>query len=325
TPTETLDQEERRSSERDSTSQNPLNLSTPVYSHSFNMAAHSYMPTIKRLYAMAQMLDLPVDFTESTTVRHSCTIFIVQVSVGNLWAESRGPNRREAKTRACGLALRLLDSHRKKRTYPNGSASVLHYSHPEFGLGKDPCTRLSELLMARKNPPAQYRLLEGTVAGDQWVFSMEVTVGQCTAVGKGGSKKEARSRACTAHLQIMGYKTTSRCVLPAHILPDFRLEKDPITRLSELQMIRREKFPEYRMISGELVNGSWMFTMEVSVDQYTASGSGPSKKEAKRSASTALLLMMGFTVPQKDLVQEKPAQNSPEEHLDTKVPEWRAW
>uniref|UniRef100_A0A3B4B7J1 DRBM domain-containing protein n=1 Tax=Periophthalmus magnuspinnatus TaxID=409849 RepID=A0A3B4B7J1_9GOBI len=58
-----------------------------------------------------------------------------------------------------------------------------------------PCTRLSELLMARKNPPAQYRLLEGTVAGDQWVFSMEVTVGQCTAVGKGGSKKEARSRA----------------------------------------------------------------------------------------------------------------------------------
>ncbi|KAJ0060446.1 hypothetical protein NL108_011537 [Boleophthalmus pectinirostris] len=339
------------------------------------MSANTYMTPVKRLYSLAQGLGLPVDFAESTTAAHPRPVFTVRASVGPFSAEGRGPNRREAKNRACVMVTNLVETYQRNHsyaygyTYTNDYAHLPPHCHPDFRLGKDPCTRLSELLMALKHPPAQYRLLEGTVIGAHWTFSMEVSVDQWTAVGTGGSKKEARRRATAALLQMMGYAVLEEELLPpapqtttnpapqnaaeparqnaaepapqnaeepapepenalekqtrapsAPITPDFRLQKDPTTRLSELQMIRRGKIPQYRQVGGELVNGSWVFTVEVTLDQFTASGSGRTKREAKRNASTSLLLLMGFKVPEKDLPLENPEESTSEEHSEVQSP-----
>uniref|UniRef100_A0A8C6SHK2 DRBM domain-containing protein n=1 Tax=Neogobius melanostomus TaxID=47308 RepID=A0A8C6SHK2_9GOBI len=192
----------------------------------------------------------------------------------------------------------------------NGTVNTEPHDRPDFGLGKDPTMRLSELQMARKQPYVTYRQLQGEIKRAELLFSIEATLDKVTAVGSGYTKKEAKRRASTALLQKMGYQTlreeptpvdrslqkpntvnqsqttapptSKRNKTPEQIRPDFGLGKDPCSRLSELQMLRREKYAVYRTLAEKVVDNNYGFTIEASLNQFTATGNGRTKKEAKK-------------------------------------------
>ncbi|KAK7879884.1 hypothetical protein WMY93_033444 [Mugilogobius chulae] len=115
------------------------------------MSAHTYMSTMRRLYSLARSLDLPVDFTQSTTQSQHRPGFSVTLTVGHFSAEARAPNRNKAKTQASVLVLQQLESavfsgtNISSKKKQQQAKTQDHSLCPDFCLDKDPSTRLATL------------------------------------------------------------------------------------------------------------------------------------------------------------------------------------
>ncbi|KAG5679232.1 hypothetical protein PVAND_008812 [Polypedilum vanderplanki] len=72
-------------------------------------------------------------------------------------------------------------------------------------------------------------------------------------------------------------------------------EINPISQLIQIQQARKEKEPIYNVIEERGTARRREFVIEVVVNGYSATGSGPNKKIAKRIAAENLLVAMGIT------------------------------
>uniref|UniRef100_A0A3B3U119 Staufen double-stranded RNA binding protein 2 n=1 Tax=Poecilia latipinna TaxID=48699 RepID=A0A3B3U119_9TELE len=137
-------------------------------------------------------------------------------------------------------------------------------------------------------------------------FLTRVTVGEFSAEGEGNSKKLSKKRAALSILQDLKklpfiptvekpkthYKKRTKTILKTG--PDYGQGMNPISRLAQIQQAKKEKEPEYQLLSERGMPRRREFVMQVKVNNEVATGTGPNKKVAKRNAAEAMLLQLGY-------------------------------
>uniref|UniRef100_A0A8C7YW47 Staufen double-stranded RNA binding protein 2 n=1 Tax=Oryzias sinensis TaxID=183150 RepID=A0A8C7YW47_9TELE len=208
-------------------------------------------------------------------------IFYVQLSVGSHEFIGEGRTRQAARHNAAMKALQAL------RNEPI----------PE----RPPQVNTNTEVLKESGPPHMKS------------FLTRVTVGEFSAEGEGNSKKLSKKRAALSILQELKklpfiptvekpkthYKKRTKTILKTG--PDYGQGMNPISRLAQIQQAKKEKEPEYQLLSERGIPRRREFVMQVKVNNEVATGAGPNKKVAKRNAAEAMLLQLGYkasTAPQ---------------------------
>ncbi|XP_021936441.1 RISC-loading complex subunit tarbp2 isoform X1 [Zootermopsis nevadensis] len=162
-------------------------------------------------------------------------------------------------------------------------------------IGKTPVSVLQELLSRRGTTP-KYELVQIEGAIHEPTFRYRVTVSEVVAMGTGRSKKEAKHAAAKSVLDklIVGSQEDgSSCtnnalseVKTEIISPyDDKIPGNPIGALQEMCMSRRWPPPGYEMVNEEGLPHERLFTISCVVFKHRETGTGKSKKLAKRQAA----------------------------------------
>uniref|UniRef100_A0A8C5GUI4 Double-stranded RNA-binding protein Staufen homolog 2 n=1 Tax=Gouania willdenowi TaxID=441366 RepID=A0A8C5GUI4_GOUWI len=230
-------------------------------------------------------------------------IFYVQLSVGSNEFIGDGRTRQAARHNAAMKALQALrnepiperppqDPEDKGETEEGSDASKSEISLVyEIALKRN----LSVNFEVRESGPPHMKS-----------FLTRVSVGEFSADGEGNSKKLSKKRAALAILQDLKklpfiptvekpkthYKKRPKTILKTE--PDYGQGMNPISRLAQIQQAKKEKEPEYLLLSERGMPRRREFIMQVKVNDEVATGTGPNKKVAKRNAAEAMLLQLGY-------------------------------
>lgn len=142
-------------------------------------------------------------------------------------------------------------------------------------------------------------------------FVVSATVGEFMTVGEGCKKKDAKQEAAKKMLEELqklpelpqeetNYKNTGRFVRRGPRIS--RKPKDaeidpslnPVSILGQILQRRHDQPPVYELHHEKATAHEREFTMQVTVGQHKATGSGPNKKEAKKKTAEAMLQLIGF-------------------------------
>lgn len=163
-------------------------------------------------------------------------------------------------------------------------------------VGKTPVSVLQELLSRRGTTP-KYELVQIEGAIHEPTFRYRVTVAEVVAMGTGRSKKEAKHAAAKALLDKMlgGSLAEVENLSALSVSPeikadptsqyDSKIPGNPIGTLQEMCMSRRWPPPSYEMVNEEGLPHMRLFTIACYVFKYRETGTGKSKKLAKRQAA----------------------------------------
>ncbi|XP_061487338.1 double-stranded RNA-binding protein Staufen homolog 1 isoform X4 [Rhineura floridana] len=160
-------------------------------------------------------------------------------------------------------------------------------------------------------------------------FVTKVSVGEFMGEGEGKSKKISKKNAAIAVLEELKklpplptvekmkprIKKKTKSIVKTS--PEYGQGMNPISRLAQIQQAKKEKEPEYMLITERGLPRRREFVMQVKVGMHTAEGMGTNKKVAKRSAAENMLELLGFKVPQSQ--PPKPALKT-EEKTPVKKP-----
>uniref|UniRef100_A0A8C1ILE4 Double-stranded RNA-binding protein Staufen homolog 2 n=1 Tax=Cyprinus carpio TaxID=7962 RepID=A0A8C1ILE4_CYPCA len=247
-------------------------------------------------------------------------VFYVQLTVGNNEFIGEGRTRQAARHNAAMKALQALKnepiperppqcSEEKKETEENSDAS------------KSEISLVYEIALKR-NLGVNFEVLKESGPPHMKSFLTRVTVGEFSAEGEGNSKKLSKKRAALSILQELKklpvlpvvekpkvhYKKRPKTILKTG--PEYGQGMNPISRLAQIQQAKKEKEPEYILLSERGMPRRREFIMQVKVDTEVTTGTGPNKKVAKRNAAEAMLLHLGYKA-------STPLQNTPEK-MDNK-------
>ncbi|XP_060142957.1 double-stranded RNA-binding protein Staufen homolog 2 isoform X5 [Globicephala melas] len=195
-------------------------------------------------------------------------IFYVQLTVGNNEFFGEGKTRQAARHNAAMKALQALQN----EPIPEKSAQVIKESGPPHMKS----------------------------------FVTRVSVGEFSAEGEGNSKKLSKKRAATTVLQELKklpplpvvekpklfFKKRPKTIVKAG--PEYGQGMNPISRLAQIQQAKKEKEPDYVLLSERGMPRRREFVMQVKVGNEVATGTGPNKKIAKKNAAEAMLLQLGY-------------------------------
>ncbi|KAM5158124.1 double-stranded RNA-binding protein Staufen homolog 2 isoform 4-T4 [Mantella aurantiaca] len=230
--------------------------------------------------------------------------FYVQLTVGNIEFYGEGKTRQAARHSAALKALHAL----RNEPIPERSAV-----NGETGRGpeEDKDANKSEISLVfeislKRNLPLSFEVTKESGPPHMKSFVTKVTVGEFTAEGEGNSKKLAKRRAAAAVLQELRklpplpvvekprlyVKRRPKTIIKAS--PEYGQGMNPISRLAQIQQAKKEKEPEYVLLSERGIQRRREFIMQVKVGEQTATGAGPNKKTAKRNAAEAMLLQLGY-------------------------------
>lgn len=247
-------------------------------------------------------------------------VFYVQLTVGSNEFIGEGRTRQAARHNAAMKALQALKnepiperptqcSEEKKETEENSDAS------------KSEISLVYEIALKR-NLPVSFEVLKESGPPHMKSFLTRVTVGEFSAEGEGNSKKLSKKRAALSILQELKtlpvlpviekpkvhYKKRPKTILKTG--PEYGQGMNPISRLAQIQQAKKEKEPEYMLLSERGMPRRREFIMQVKVGTEVTTGTGPNKKVAKRNAAEAMLLQLGYKA-------STPLQNTPEK-MDNK-------
>ncbi|MED6257195.1 Double-stranded RNA-binding protein Staufen 2 [Ataeniobius toweri] len=158
----------------------------------------------------------------------------------------------------------------------------------------------------KRNLSVNFEVLKESGPPHMKSFLTRVTVGEFSAEGEGNSKKLSKKRAALSILQDLKklpfiptvekpkthYKKRTKTILKTG--PDYGQGMNPISRLAQIQQAKKEKEPEYQLLSERGMPRRREFVMQVKVNNEVATGTGPNKKVAKRNAAEAMLLQLGY-------------------------------
>uniref|UniRef100_A0AAQ6IKQ3 DRBM domain-containing protein n=1 Tax=Anabas testudineus TaxID=64144 RepID=A0AAQ6IKQ3_ANATE len=174
----------------------------------------------------------------------------------------------------------------------------------EENLNKSEISQVFEIALKR-NLPVNFETLVA-------FFVVRVTVGEFTGEGEGKSKKIAKKLAAAAVLgelkrlphiptvekTLPRIKKKTKSIIKLQTSPEYGQGMNPISRLAQIQQAKKEKEPEYSMVTERGLPRRREFVMQVIVCGQSAEGMGPSKKVAKRNAAEKMLDLLGYKVPQ---------------------------
>ncbi|MGH0124974.1 UNVERIFIED_CONTAM: hypothetical protein FKN15_005525 [Acipenser sinensis] len=174
----------------------------------------------------------------------------------------------------------------------------------------------------KRNVPVSFEVIKECGPPHMKSFVTRVTVGDFTAEGEGNSKKLSKKRAAIMVLQELKklpflpaiekpklhYKKRPKTILKTG--PEYGQGMNPISRLAQIQQAKKEKEPEYALLSERGMPRRREFIMQVKVGNESATGTGPNKKVAKRNSAEAMLLQLGYKASSPAQSQaEKPVEN----------------
>ncbi|XP_073439931.1 double-stranded RNA-binding protein Staufen homolog 2 isoform X2 [Dendrobates tinctorius] len=247
--------------------------------------------------------------------------FYVQLTVGNSEFYGEGKTRQAARHNAALKALHAL----KNEPIPERSSLNGETRGPD----EDKDANKSEISLVfeislKRNLPLSFEVTKESGPPHMKSFVTKVTVGEFTADGEGNSKKLAKRRAAAAVLQELRklpplpviekprlyIKRRPKTIIKAS--PEYGQGMNPISRLAQIQQAKKEKEPEYVLLSERGIQRRREFIMQVKVGEETATGTGPNKKTAKRNAAEAMLLQLGYKA-------STPVAESPAKQGDAQV------
>ncbi|KAM8966705.1 double-stranded RNA-binding protein Staufen homolog 2 isoform 2-T2 [Pelodytes ibericus] len=251
--------------------------------------------------------------------RYLCPVlktFYVQLTVGNSEFYGEGKTRQAARHSAALKALQALKNEPiPERSSVNGD--TIRGADEDKDANKSEISLVFEISLKR-NLPLSFEVTKESGPPHMKSFVTRVTVGEFTAEGEGNSKKLAKRRAAAAVLQDLRklpplpviekpklyIKRRPKTIIKAS--PEYGQGMNPISRLAQIQQAKKEKEPEYVLLSERGIQRRREFTMQVKVGDNTASGTGPNKKTAKRNAAESMLLQLGYKASSP--VPEKPVK-----------------
>ncbi|XP_027030131.1 double-stranded RNA-binding protein Staufen homolog 2 isoform X2 [Tachysurus fulvidraco] len=249
-------------------------------------------------------------------------VFYVQLTVGSNDFYGEGRTRQAARHNAAMKALQAL----RNEPIPEKQLQSLEDkkgSEEESDANKSEISLVYEIALKR-NMPVNFEVLKESGPPHMKSFLTRVTVGEFSAEGEGNSKKLSKKRAASSILQELKklpfipivekpkvhYKKRPKTILKAG--PEYGQGMNPISRLAQIQQAKREKEPEYTLLSERGLPRRREFIMQVKVGDEVTSGTGSNKKVAKRAAAEAMLLHLGYKA-------STPIQNTQEKpHMDNK-------
>uniref|UniRef100_A0A4W4E972 Double-stranded RNA-binding protein Staufen homolog 2 n=1 Tax=Electrophorus electricus TaxID=8005 RepID=A0A4W4E972_ELEEL len=231
-------------------------------------------------------------------------VFYVQLTVGHNEFIGEGRTRQAARHNAAMKALQALRNEPIPERPPQGPEE-------KKGLEENTDANKSEISLVyeialKRNLPVNFEVLKESGPPHMKSFLTRVTVGEFSAEGEGNSKKLSKKRAAFSILQElkklpflpvvekpkMHYKKRPKSILKTG--PEYGQGMNPISRLAQIQQAKKEKEPEYILLSERGMPRRREFIMQVKVANEVTTGSGPNKKVAKRAAAEAMLLQLGF-------------------------------
>ncbi|XP_048451623.1 double-stranded RNA-binding protein Staufen homolog 2 [Rhincodon typus] len=192
----------------------------------------------------------------------------------------------------------------------------------ETDINKSEISLVFEIALKR-NLPVNFEVTRESGPPHMKSFVTRVAVGEFTAEGEGNSKKLSKKRAAITVLQELKklpplpviekpkthYKKRPKSILKTG--PEYGQGMNPISRLAQIQQAKKEKEPEYLLLSEKGLPRRREFVMQVMVGTEVTTGTGPNKKVAKRNAAEAMLLQLGYkaSTPTQN-PEEKPVEKS---------------
>ncbi|XP_059976182.1 double-stranded RNA-binding protein Staufen homolog 1 isoform X11 [Mesoplodon densirostris] len=245
-------------------------------------------------------------------------LYQVELSVGGQQFNGKGKTRQAAKHDAAAKALRTLQNEPPpERLEVNGRESE------EENLNKSEISQVFEIALKR-NLPVNFEVARESGPPHMKSFVTRVSVGEFVGEGEGKSKKISKKNAAIAVLEELKklpplpavervkprIKKKTKSIVRLQSSPEYGQGMNPISRLAQIQQAKKEKEPEYLLLTERGLPRRREFVMQVKVGNHTAEGSGTNKKVAKRNAAENMLEILGFKVPQAQ--PTKPALKSEE-------------
>ncbi|XP_049605242.1 double-stranded RNA-binding protein Staufen homolog 2 isoform X1 [Syngnathus scovelli] len=231
-------------------------------------------------------------------------IFYVQLSVGSHEFIGEGRTRQAARHSAAMKALQALRNEPIPERPPQDLEEKVE-SEEGVDASKSEISLVYEIALKR-NLTVNFEVLKESGPPHMKSFLTRVTVGEFSAEGEGNSKKLSKKRAALSVLQDLKklpfipvvekpkthYKKRTKTILKTG--PDYGQGMNPISRLAQIQQAKKEKEPEYLLLSERGMPRRREFIMQVKVNNEVSTGTGPNKKVAKRNAAEAMLLQLGY-------------------------------
>lgn len=233
-------------------------------------------------------------------------LYHMELSIGGQQFHGKGRTRQAAKHDAAAKAIKLLQKE------PLLQQLVEMKKEPEEeNLNKSEISQVFEIALKR-NMPVNFEVLKEAGPPHMKSFVVKVSVGEFSGEGEGKSKKIAKKLAAIAVLEELRklpqlpvtdkmpprIKKKTKSIIKLQTSPEYGQGINPISRLAQIQQAKKEKEPEYILVTERGLPRRREFVMQVSVIGQTAEGMGPSKKVAKRNAAEKMLELLGFKVPQ---------------------------
>uniref|UniRef100_H3CRX3 Double-stranded RNA-binding protein Staufen homolog 2 n=1 Tax=Tetraodon nigroviridis TaxID=99883 RepID=H3CRX3_TETNG len=234
-------------------------------------------------------------------------IFFVQLSVGSYEFIGEGRTRQAARHSAAMKALQTLRNEPIPERPPQNTEEKGE-SDDSSDASKSEISLVYEIALKR-NLCVNFEVLKESGPPHMKSFLTRVTVGEFSAEGEGNSKKLSKKRAAISILQDLKklpiipavekpklhYKKRTKTILKTG--PDYGQGMNPISRLAQIQQAKKEKEPEYVLLSERGMPRRREFIMQVKVNNEVATGTGPNKKVAKRNARRRRTQMTGTQEP----------------------------
>ncbi|KAL0978140.1 hypothetical protein UPYG_G00166650 [Umbra pygmaea] len=254
-------------------------------------------------------------------------MYHMELNIGGQQFHGKGRTRQLAKHDAAAKALKTLQ---KEPILQQQLPEVrpMNGEDTEENLNKSEISQVFEIALKR-NMPVNFEVLKEAGPPHMKSFMVRVVVGEFSGEGEGKSKKIAKKLAATAVLEELKrlpqlplsmekmqparIKKKTKSIIKLQTSPEYGQGMNPISRLAQIQQAKKEKEPEYSMVTERGLPRRREFIMQVTVCGQCAEGMGPSKKVAKRNAAEKMLELLGFKVPQ-------PQPPKPALKTDEKVP-----
>ncbi|XP_039610365.1 double-stranded RNA-binding protein Staufen homolog 2 isoform X3 [Polypterus senegalus] len=246
-------------------------------------------------------------------------IFYVQLTVGNSEFIGEGRTRQAARHSAAMKALQALRNEPIPEKPPQNQ-NEKNEAMMDNDASKSEISLVFEIALKR-NLPVCFEVIKESGPPHMKSFVTRVTVGEFSAEGEGNSKKLSKKRAAMSVLEELKklpflptiekpklhYKKRPKTILKTG--PEYGQGMNPISRLAQIQQARKEKEPEYVLLSERGMPRRREFIMQVKVNNEVATGTGPNKKIAKRNAAEAMLLQLGYKASTPIQTQTETSEN----------------
>uniref|UniRef100_A0A674I159 Double-stranded RNA-binding protein Staufen homolog 1 n=1 Tax=Terrapene triunguis TaxID=2587831 RepID=A0A674I159_9SAUR len=239
-------------------------------------------------------------------------LYQVELSIGGQQFHGKGRTRQAAKHDAAAKALKILQNEPlPEKPEVNGKES------DDENLNKSEISQVFEIALKR-NLPVNFeffplkQVTKESGPPHMKSFVTKVFVGEFMGEGEGKSKKISKKNAAIAVLEELKklpplpmvekmkprIKKKTKSIVKLQTSPEYGQGMNPISRLAQIQQAKKEKEPEYMLITERGLPRRREFVMQVKVGMHTAEGMGTNKKVAKRNAAENMLELLGFKVPQ---------------------------